>query len=485
MKTVKKGCFIILISCFFMYANASAQEILTLDNYLKQVEENNSEVKAIDLAIESLGKKILELDMVYSPYLSADYNYTNDKSGSSFGSSLNANEITAHSLNLSAGKKFVSGASLTCGYMSSKASLDLAEPLKLGNNNLYSFTAYDMKPFVRIEQSLLRDYKGGVTLYGIKKAKASVLSGQYMQIFKKQQIYFKAKSAYWSLALAREILIFRNASLRRTEELLKWNENRVKLDLADKADLLQAQVGCKLRKLNCQMSEEDIVKASRDFNELLGIKSDIVNEELEKISAKTEAYSNIAALKKSGERADLLSAKVLYESSLYAEKETYYRSLPEISVYGMYSLHGLDFDYYNSWKQTTGFEKPAYTIGFSFIVPLDYKTLFKVRDGYKKDFLSAKESLKKIELSASNDWENILKSWINTKTRIALAKEIKDIQEQRVVNEQKRLEKGRTTTFLLLNAENDLDDAILNLYRLNFEELITNAQAEMYNTQEI
>ncbi|MEI8218178.1 MAG: hypothetical protein WCG51_03925, partial [Elusimicrobiota bacterium] len=69
--------------------------------------------------------------------------------------------------------------------------------------------------------------------------------------------------------------------------------------------------------------------------------------------------------------------------------------------------------------------------------------------------------------------------------RLMLAVQIRDIQEQRVTSEQKRFERGRTTTFQLLQAETDLDDASLIVYRLKYEELATLAQAELYHNSEI
>ncbi|MHB9156059.1 MAG: hypothetical protein ACYC5N_10305, partial [Endomicrobiales bacterium] len=75
------------------------------------------------------------------------------------------------------------------------------------------------------------------------------------------------------------------------------------------------------------------------------------------------------------------------------------------------------------------------------------------------------------------------RTWANVKTRLAIAVEIKDVQEKRVAAEQNKFARGRTTTFLLLTAENDLDDATLSMYRLVFEEFITAAQAELYNTR--
>ncbi len=139
----------------------------------------------------------------------------------------------------------------------------------------------------------------------------------------------------------------------------------------------------------------------------------------------------------------------------------------------------------NAWSQLTSQDKPTYTLGLSFIVPLDYKTLTKVKKGYNNDFASSKESFRSAITSAQNDWDQLRTTWSNVKSRLELSKDIMRIQDDRVKSEQKKFEKGRTTTFLLLSAENDLDDAMLSVYRTVFEEIMTLAQAELYNTKPI
>lgn len=465
---------------------ASAQQKMTLEEYIAAVEANNAEIKAADLAIESISNKILELDMAYSPYLSGGYSYTDDRSGDSFGSTLPTDRIQGGGWNLTAAKKFTSGGTLSAGYTSSDATLSLSEPTEVFGPDLgkiSSFTGYEMKPYVKYEQSLLRELGGGLTKAGIMKSKAAARAGQYAQLFKKQQALLKARATYWSLSLSRDVISFRNASLERTRKMLEWTGNRVQLDLAEKSDLLQMQAAVKMRELNLQMASEDETKTCREFNNLLGRTSDTVDVELEKISDKVSDYGQMACLKAAGVRADVLAARANYESSQYADRETQYRARPELSVNGSYSLHGLALSRGDAWSQVRDGDKPAYAIGLTFIVPLDYKTLNKVKHGYKQDFQSAKQSLDKAELSAKNDWEQLCTGWTNVKSRLSLAGEIKAVQEQRLENEQKLFQRGRTTTYQMLTAENDLDDATLNVYRLIYEELMLGAQAELYATQ--
>ncbi|MFH1238793.1 MAG: TolC family protein [bacterium] len=475
----------ILVSIFMLSGTTGlAQQLMTLDEYLARVEKTNPGIKALDLSIESAGQKILEMDMVYSPLLSGGYNYSDDKSGGGLGSALATKELVANAWNIGLSKKFQFGSQVTFGYNSSRARFNLLSPADVfDTGDISVFTGYDMKPFLQIEQSLLRDFNSGLTKAGIKKAKAAVLAGEYMLRYQRQQILLGARVAYWNVSLGREVAAFRKLSLERTAKLLNWVQKRVDLDLAEESDLLQAQAGYKLRQLNLLQAQEDEIKASRDFNQMLGLSAETAEVDLEKLSDKISAYGGVDKLTKSGQRTDVLSAKATYESSQFAEEETKYRARPEVSLSGVYSLHGLGLTQSDSWDQVTNSEKPFYSLGISLIVPLDYKTLNKVKEGYKKDFLAAKESLNKAELAAQKDWEALNSAWNSVKAQLKLAQEIKDIQERRVQKEQAKLEKGRSTTFAVLTAENDLDDAALNVYRLVFEELATSAQAELYSTR--
>ena len=185
----------------------------------------------------------------------------------------------------------------------------------------------------------------------------------------------------------------------------------------------------------------------------------------------------------SGARADVLAARENYRSSELADRETFYRSLPEVSLSAFYSLHSLAQDSQGAWEEVRDRDLPTYQVSLDFTVPLDFWTLSKVRAGYQKDFESSRAQCRESELEAQKDWGDLAQNWMDVKSRLALAKEVKEIQEKRVIHEQQRFQRGRTTTFQLLTAENDLDDATLNVYRMVFEELVTAAQAQLYNTR--
>ena len=474
-----------IVALLFFSTACFAQDKLSLDDYLKQVINSNSDVKSAGLAIEATANKVLELDMVYSPLLNAGFNYNNDRSGAGFGSALPYDKMEAETWNLNLSKKLELGSTLSAGYTSSSAEFNLMSPTNIFGQNYSSFAGYQQQAFIRMDQSLLRDFGSGLTKSGIEKSKFIALAGQYVQLFKKQQLLLKARSAYWSLSLARDIVDFRGVSLDRAERVQKWNEKRYGLDLVEKSDYLQSKAAYKLRQLNLQMSIEDMMNASKDFNQFRGKLSSSVPEELTRMADIMTVYDAIKEISYSGSRADVLAARAQAQSAESAKKETYYRSLPELTLSGTASVNGIGLNYTDSWNQLNNMEKPAYVVGLNIIVPFDYKTLQKVRHGYDVDYLAAGESLSSAELSAKNDWEQLVRNWHDVKARIELARQIRDVQTERVTETQYRFEKGRVTTFDLLNAQNDLDDSMLTLYRLIFEEIMTYSQAELYNTNPI
>src|SRR3989339_316123 len=170
----------------------AVNEYLKADDYLAQVEANNQEIRAIDMTLDSLLLKPREAEMVYEPYISAGGQYMKDKSGPTYGSTLSAKEMDVFSLNAAFNKKWAGGVSLSVGYAQAITALDLYSPLQLTpDQSLSQFTAYDVRPSVRLEQSLIKDRKGGLTVSGIGKTRLAARQGAYMQVFKRQQIIIK------------------------------------------------------------------------------------------------------------------------------------------------------------------------------------------------------------------------------------------------------------------------------------------------------
>jgi len=295
----------------------------------------------------------------------------------------------------------------------------------------------------------------------------------------------RTRSTYLALSLARDVANFRKQELKRAEDILKWNEERVNNDLADKGDLLQARGFLGLRKLNLQMAVEDERKTSRAFNELRGKEGSVVEESVTGLDEITEFYSKIEELKATGKRADVLSAKASLDSANFAKTETAFSLSPDVSVFGKVTLGGLDLTNDGSFSQVTNASKPIYLLGVNLNLPLDFGSSDIINKGYDLDVESAREALNKSELTANKDWLNLTENWRNVKARLETGLSIKNIQTERLEYARERFVKGRQTMAQLVQTENDLDDATLNYYRFVIEQVASYFEAELYNTQSI
>ena len=463
-----------------------ARQKMTQDEFMKMAEKNNPEIIAADRSFEALAKKSQELDTLYQPTVNASGSYSDDRSGLSFSSPFQTSDtsVTAYSIGLSQRNTY--GTSLTVAYTGAITNLDLYSPMPIpGYPGIYSsIGAYTIKPTLSISQSLLKDTKNGQTQANINKTKALARAGQYQQLFLRQQVLLKARTAYLNLALSREVLNFRRTSLERSGKVLEWTQRRVDLDLADKADLLEAQAGYKQRQLNLQTAQEDEIRAQRNFKEAMGSAVQTADYDLEKI-VDMVLCCEPADLSRTGERADVLAADQQLTAATLAEREATLRVGPEVSLFGSTGFSGLALDYNAANNQAFSFEKPNYTVGLAVSMPLGYSLINTVKEGYHNDVEAAVQGLARARLSADNSWDDLATNWKNVKDRLQMARDIQDVQSKRVESEQKLFRRGRTTTFLVLNAQNDLDDAVLSVYRLIFEELITKAQAELFNTKTI
>lgn len=465
-----------------------SQETIGLKEYLKQVETGNHEYKAARLSEHAMELKSGELDSVYLPYFNAGINSVNDKSGSSLGSTIAIEQLKTTVYNIGLNKKYDTGTTLGFGYSQSNSDILLSVPYSFNGVNISAIQSNEIKPFVSIDQSLLKDWGGKYTRAGINKTKLSMKAGQYFQILAAQQILLKAKLAYFNLTLARETVLFRRLSLERAEKTLKLSENRVKNNFSDKNDLIQAQAGYGLRQLNLQQALEAEQKTVKDFNLLRNENTDTPVGELQTLSDIAKEYAGNRVFERTGRRADVLAAQLQYESAKLAELESGYRSAPEVNISGTASLHGLDPDFTNlsnsAQDQINSGDKPTYTVGLNFSMPIGVSTINRFKNGYREDTESAKETLDKTTTQEEKEWKELLLNWENNKKRSDMVVKIKNLQEERVRGEQEKLSFGRTTTFQVLSAENDLDDAILMAYGMTMEKLSIAAQSVLYDTKQ-
>lgn len=212
----------LLIISIFLITSSAYSELLTLNNYMQTVLENNDEIKSVQANINEIKGKIAELERAYSYYFAAGIDYLNDQTGQEL-YLINIDKFKNTSYSLALNKQFKTGTKLSFGAARSIWEFDGSRELqniKYNENRLY--------PFLSLEQSLLKNLGHGAMEAGIAKTRAQAKSALYLLEYKKQGLLFNAKMVYWKMSYFQTIIDFKKASLNRMKNILEWNEQRYK-----------------------------------------------------------------------------------------------------------------------------------------------------------------------------------------------------------------------------------------------------------------
>ncbi|MDR2437565.1 MAG: TolC family protein [Endomicrobium sp.] len=434
-------------------------EALTINNYLDMVAKDNSDLKSIQSNIDAVKGKLAEIERVYEYSFSVGINYSDDESGRPYSQSNRLSDVSNWNYDASINKQFETGTQLSLGVNGSYGTYNFV------NDAPPYYTISDIAPFVKLQQSLLKDINGGSTKASIAKQKASAKSVLYLLRYKKQKLLFDARIAYWNLSYARTVIYFKKVSLDRKKRLLDWNEKRYKMDLAEKSDLLQSEAAVKSGELNLKLAYEDENRANRAFNQFLNIKDEKVKYDVEKFEDKGTSFKVNRTLTKNRTRADVLAALEDVNTALYDQEASKKNKGADLVLEGKYSLNGLEQSSGKAFEHVRNGDRPSYSVGLRYTIPLDFKLRKAIDKGYEAAKISAQSAAESSVVRENNDWIQLLDDWNNAKIRLDLAFEVEKIQKQRYEEDGNLLKRGRTTTYMLLQSEEDLDSANLNVLR--------------------
>ncbi|MDR3281574.1 MAG: TolC family protein, partial [Endomicrobium sp.] len=327
--------------------------------------------------------------------------------------------------------------------------------------------------FAKVQQSLWKDINGGFTKANIAKAIADANSILYKLEYKKQNILFNAKNAYWDLSYSREIVFFKKLSLSRTKKIMNLNQKKYNMGLIERSDLLQSQIAVKLRELNLKLAYEEENKSDRVFNQFLNFGDTVVAYEVEKLLNRKNNFRENKVLVKKVIRFDVLSALEDVKSALFDHIAYKKNSCGDLLLRGHYILNSVD-------KRIMTLDRPSYYVGAVYILPLDFRLRRTVNKGYESAEIAARKFADCAAVQEKVDWIQIVDNWRNANERLSLVVEIESIERQRHLENRFLFSKGRITTYQILRSEQDMDDAILSVLQNILELLKINNKAKTF-----
>ena len=463
MRKIKLICF-----CLVGFISIDGYS-LSLDSFLEQVSKDNQGYTASQKSYEAGTSRAEEGDLVLAYSFFTNYQFSNDKRESNF-SFITGDRVTNNNLAFGFNKQTTFGFSGSLYYNISQTSMHGANTTLL-NSSQY----YETRPVLEFKQSLWQNAFGRQTRAIIEATDAKNLSSSYSASYNSKKILSDAEAVYWKLSLMREMVKIKQDNLGRATKIKDWSEKRTKLNLADKADFLQADANFKMAQLELQAALDDERDLIRQLNTMRGINSDELSEELEILTVDSVEAMNMPERK--GVRDDVASFREMAKAASANAILSKDKNKPTLELFSTLSLNGRDPSFDPSFKESWGGNYPYTVVGLRFNAPLDFGNIKRVNSGYELEKLSAQDSYDRKRFEVDREWDSLTKKVQELKERLKIAKQVEDAQLIKYTHEQGRHNLGRTTTYQVIMFEQDY--ATAQYLRMNLQSQVLQLLATM------
>ena len=443
---------------------------LTLDTFLSQVSTKNQGYQASAQTAKAARLSALEGILIYRPLLTGSAHAFSE--GQQFPSASD-DRFGTRGYNLGVAQQTPIGFTGKVVYNESHTILPAAQ------NPLNTSVHYDPSWFsLDFTQSLFRNFAGRELNAQAQLAEGAALARAFAQTYQSKLVLLEAESTYWSLALARENVQRQAESLERAQKLQDWTSQRVRIDLADRSEALQASTFLQTRKLDLRTARDGERVAAQAFNSARGVLGSEVPEQLVQLSPELIATFN--APTRSTQRDDIKAAEYQARSSAANALLNRERNKPTVEIFGSIPLTEPEAPEGQASFLFLNTIRPGTTIGLKLTAPLDVVTQNRVREGYAAEAQAADSLYQRRVFEEERDWQDLTAKFQEAKERLQLFVDLEKTQYEKLVNERDRQHRGRSTIQQVILFETDYQNAQLGRLQTLANLLTLNAQMKLY-----
>lgn len=329
---------------------------------------------------------------------------------------------------------------------------------------------FDTMMTLTLTQPLLRGFGKKANTYRILAAKNARNASEYQLRLTVMNTTSEVIKSYWDLVGAVEGLRVRRQSLANAERLLQISETRRKIGTAADIEVLQAKAGVATRQSELIAARSQVATASDALKRLVGLRSgDLFSTAIvvptdrpaiaEFNSADVESAAEDAAI--SAQRAlenrpELKLAEIEIENAEIDGIRARNEMLPQIDVSGTYGTGGRQHKLHDALSGIKTKENFAYSVGIVGQVSLGNRA---ARGAYQRTKLTARQSELRLEKVRQDILLNVsvaARNLITNKILVESNRQASRLQQANVVAEEKRLRLGVTTSYQVLQVQEDL-----------------------------
>ncbi len=314
---------------------------------------------------------------------------------------------------------------------------------------------------VTITQSLLQGFGIGVNLANLRKANIDVEISKLELKAVAEQVIADVENAYWNLYLSGEEIKIQQKSLELANQQLHESEERVKVGKLARLELAAVFAEVAARKEALIDAQSSYEQARLDFIFLLNPSRENVWSVnpvlLNKPYIPVDSLADISVHEQLGLkfRADLLQARFDLQKNELDITMTKNGLLPKLDLFVTLGRTTYARTFRDALPDV---RSPFYNIngGLSFAFPIpnrkNHSQLARARYSYAQLELSVSNMERLVQKDVRSAYIEVLRS----RQQIEATKITKELQEQKLQAEQEKFKVGKSTNYLVLQAQRDL-----------------------------
>jgi outer membrane protein len=439
-------------------AGRAQQRHLSLDEAIRFALEKNKSIKVESFSRGIARANLLAAEGQFDPALNFQRSYREDGSPAGLGSLLtDVTRTDAYSLSLDGSTPW--GLSYSLGGNASNTR---------GTFNGFADT-YSSFAGIRVTQPLLRGFGFGTNLYGVRIAKAE----RTMSDWAFRQAVISAVTqivvAYSDLTYAQENLRIARRARDLVDQTVEGNERRFRAGTISESDVLQARATAASRGEQIISAERVVRDAENNLRYLMGEETFPLSGAALVLDApvlpEVEVHPADDLKAAFNLRPDYQSARQRLVALRAGESFARNQLLPRLDVVGSYGYSGMDTDFAGSRRMVADEDHRSYSAGVVVSVPL---TFAEGRGRARAARLGVRQGEADLELLEQNialSITNAAGQIETTRQRVIAARRAYELANQALDGEQKKLQAGTTTTFVVLNLQSSLTSVESSLSR--------------------
>lgn len=448
---------------------------LTLSEYFSQVKQKSPDYRALEQSVRSLEMRQNESRLDVSPELFANYSYIDDQT-----------PVT---------NSFFPNRSINEGYLvglRGQSTIGLSGELAIGNRHTRLFgvapgffdllDSHNTQASLTLKQQLWRNSFGQATRAGISIKNLGLEIELKQAQFQMKNLLVQAENLYWTVSSYQKIIELQKGNVEVAEKTYQLMARKLRQNLVDDVEALQAQAALEARRLELQQSTDVLNSALRQFNKLRAAPPTEMAQ-LEPIpqsewSKTLNGYKGITAHREDFQTVQLRGQLIEAQGRMATSNLK-----PELALYGRALSNGREATFEDSVDELQRNNHPVYEVGFSFSVPLNLGLLSDAQAGYRAQTLSGQSQTQAAQDLESRSWFDIIEKTKESLATFERAQSLERLQTQLIARERKRLNSGRSTTFQVLQAEQNLAQYQIQRVRAELQVMQNMIELRSYEVQ--